>query len=190
MTELETLRQSLPDFAKDIRLNIGTLLVADDSTNLSAGQKWGSAIAAATASRNLRLLRAVEMDAALYVDDTVGAAARLAAALMGMTNVYYRAVHMAADERLSQLPAGLRMNGLIRHGVPQSDFELFGLAASAIKGCEGCIKAHVHGAREHGVSTEGIQTVLKLSAVIHAAAKVLDSLPCVSAELTARPHDV
>lgn len=177
MTRLEALRQGLPDFAKDIRLNIATLLVSDGTPELTPSQKWGVAIAAATASRSLRLLKAVEADAASYADATVGGAGRLAAALMGMSNIYYRAVHMAADERLSQLPSGLRMNGLIHHGMPQADFELFGLAASVIKGCEGCIKAHVRGAREHGVSTEGIQAVLKISAVIHAAAKVLDCLP-------------
>jgi len=177
MTPLEALRQSLPEFAKDIRLNIGSVLVSDSGTELTPTQKWGSAISAAVACRNLQLLRAVEVHAAQYVDETVGAAARRAAALMGITNVYYRAVHMSGDEALSQLPAGLRMTGLIQHGVPQADFELFGLAASVIKGCEGCIKAHVRSAKEHGVRTENVQAVLKIAAVLHCTAKVLESLP-------------
>jgi alkyl hydroperoxide reductase subunit D len=94
---------------------------------------------------------------------------------MAMTNVYYRAVHMAQDSELSRLPAGLRMNGLTKHGISQADFELFGLAASAVKGCEGCTKAHIEGARKHGATVQTVQAVLRVAAVIHATATVLDA---------------
>ncbi|WP_146604563.1 carboxymuconolactone decarboxylase family protein, partial [Rhodoplanes roseus] len=118
---------------------------------------------------------AVEAEAAGAIDATTAEAARTAAALMAMTNVYYRAVHMAGDADLGKLPAGLRMNAMTKHGIAQADFELFGLAASAVKGCEGCTRAHVEGARKHGVPLPAIQAVLRIAAVVHAAATVLDA---------------
>ncbi|CAL8979447.1 Alkyl hydroperoxide reductase AhpD [Rhodoplanes serenus] len=177
MSELETLRQALPDYGKDIRLNLGSLLGSGGVPELTAAQTWGCAIAAAVAARQPALLRAVEAEAARAIDPATAEAARTAAALMAMTNVYYRAVHMAGDADLAKLPAGLRMNALTRHGIAQADFELFGLAASAVKGCEGCTRAHVEGARKHGLSVQAVQAALRIAAVIHAAATLLDAVP-------------
>jgi alkyl hydroperoxide reductase subunit D len=174
MSALETLRQSLPDYARDIKLNLGSLLGPDGAPELTPAQKWGSALAAAIASRNVPLAQAIEQDALAATDAKIVEAAKTAATIMAMTNVYYRAIHMTDDQELSRLPAGLRMNGLAKHGIAQADFELFGLAASAVKGCEGCTKAHVAGARKHDVTVQAVQAVLRIAAVVHAAATVLD----------------
>lgn len=176
MSHFEGLRQQLPDYARDIKLNLGTLLGAGGLADLTAPQAWGAALAAAIASRQPELIAAVEHDARDATDAATLEAARTAAAIMAMTNIYYRAVHMAHDAELSRLPAGLRMNGLTKHGIAQADFELFGLAASVVKGCEGCTKAHVDGARKHGASVPAVQTVLRIAAVIHATATVLDAV--------------
>jgi lipoyl-dependent peroxiredoxin subunit D len=176
MNPIEAIRQSLPDFARDLRLNLATLLGSGGLPELSADQLWGSALAAAFAARNQRLLAAIEAEAMSKIDVATLDAARLAAAIMAMTNIYYRAVHMVDDPDLSRLPAGLRMNGLAKHGIAPGDFELFELAASAVNGCAGCSKAHVAGARKHGVGTQAIQAVMRLAAVLHATASVLDSM--------------
>lgn len=175
MSSLEELRQSLPEFARDIKVNLGALLGEEGLPELTPQQKWGTALAAAIASRQPGLSRAVEDSAPAGVDEAVIAAARTAATLMAMTNIYYRAVHMAQDPELSRLSAGLRMNGLAQHGIAQLDFELFGLAASVVTGCEGCTRAHIGSARKHGGSSQMIQAVLRIAAVIHAGATVLDT---------------
>ncbi|MGE0281013.1 MAG: carboxymuconolactone decarboxylase family protein [Rhizobiaceae bacterium] len=177
MSPLEELRQSLPDYARDIKINLASLLGPDAVTDLSPSQKWGCAIAASIASRNRTVLGAVEQEAKFMIDEPTAAAARTAAAIMAMTNIYYRAIHMAGDAELSRLPAGLRMNGLTKHGAPPLDFELFGLAASVVKGCEGCTKAHVEGAKRHGAPAQVAQAAIRIAAVIHAAATVLDPDP-------------
>ncbi|MBK5957222.1 hypothetical protein CCR97_03230, partial [Rhodoplanes elegans] len=129
----------------------------------------------AVAARQPRLLAAIEAEAAAALDARTAEAARTAAALMAMTNVYYRAVHMAEDADLAKLPAGLRMNAMVKHGIAQADFELFGLAASAVKGCEVCVRAHVEGAKKHAVALPAIQAVLRIAAVVHAATTVMDA---------------
>lgn len=174
ITPLETLRRSLPDTARDIKLNMAALVTTPSINALTDSQRWGVALAAAIAARCPSLTLAVREDAALLVDDVVFDAAATAANIMAMTNVYYRAVHMAGDADLAGLPAGLRMNALAKPAVDPADFELFGLAASVVNGCEGCTKAHVSGARRHGATTEAIQTTIRIAAVLYAVATVLD----------------
>lgn len=174
ITPLETLRRSLPDTARDIKLNMAALVTTPSINALTDSQRWGVALAAAVAARCPSLTQAVREDAALLVDDRVFDAAATAAGIMAMTNIYYRAVHMAGDSDLAGLPAGLRMNALAKPAVDPVDFELFGLAASVVNGCEGCTKAHVSGARRHGATTEAIQTAIRIAAVLHAVATVLD----------------
>ncbi|MEW5424198.1 carboxymuconolactone decarboxylase family protein [Amorphus sp. 3PC139-8] len=176
MSELDDIRQALPDSARDIRLNLGSMLGNDGLPELSTDQKWGAALASAIAARNLRLTRTIEALAGAQTSAQVLEGARIAASIMAMTNVYYRAMHMAHDAELAGLPAGLRMNGLAKHGIDKADFELFELAASVVKGCESCTRAHVAGAKEHGVTVQTIQAVIRLAAVLHATATVLDTL--------------
>ena len=183
MMSVEALRQSLPEFARDVRLNLGTLLGSGGLPDLSAAQIWGSALAAAIAARNGRVVDVIESVAAAHADPATIEAARVAAAIMAMANIYYRAVHMAADPDLAGLPAGLRMNGLA-----QGDFELLGLAASVVNGCAGCTEAHVAGARQHGISTPAIQSVIRIAAVIHAAATVFDATPEHASSERGRPN--
>ena len=188
MMSVEALRQSLPEFARDVRLNLGTLLGSGGLPDLSAAQIWGSALAAAIAARNGRVVDVIESVAAAHADPATIEAARVAAAIMALANIYYRAVHMAADPDLAGLPAGLRMNGLAKHGIAQGDFELLGLAASVVNGCAGCTEAHVAGARQHGISTPAIQSVIRIAAVIHAAATVFDATPEHASSERGRPN--
>ena len=58
-------------------------------------------------------------------------AARGAAAVMAMNNVYYRFVHLASNPEYATLPAKLRMNFIGSPGIEKDDFELFSLAVSA-----------------------------------------------------------
>lgn len=134
MTAIETLRQALPEFVRDVRLNLRSLLSPGVSPELTEKQMWGTVLAAALALRSKPLAEAIEAAAAMELEPTAIEAARTAAAIMAMTNIYYRAIHMADDDDLSRLPAGLRMNGPAKHRIAQADFELFGLAASAVNG--------------------------------------------------------
>lgn len=183
ISPLEALRRLLPDTASDIRLNMAPLIAAPSLPVLTHGQRWGVALAAAISARCPTLACAVREDAAFFVDDTVLDAAATAAGLTAMTNIYYRAIHMAADAELAGLAAGLRMSAMARPSVSPVDFELFGLAASVVNGCEGCTKAHVAGARTHGATTEAIHTAIRIAAVMHAVATIRDDVRPATAPL-------
>ncbi|MEZ0259592.1 MAG: carboxymuconolactone decarboxylase family protein [Alphaproteobacteria bacterium] len=167
---IEQLKESLPDFAKDIRLNLSSVLQANDSSGLTQNQIFGVALASAYATRSADVIEAVAGEAAALSPEEVNAA-KAAATIMAMSNVYYRSTYMTGDDEFGKLPAGLRMNVIGNPGIDKVTFELYALGVSAINGCSACIAAHNRTAQEHGVSKVGVQHVFRIAAVVFAAAQ-------------------
>lgn len=168
---LEALRDSLPEMARDVKLNLQAVL--RDGT-LSAAQRWGVAIASAAASRNPSLLEAVVAEARLEVTEPVVDDALAAAALMAMNNVYYQFRHIVRKPSYSEKPARLRMNRMARPATSRTDFELFSLAVSAINGCETCVRSHEKVVLEGGLTEDQVHDAVRIAATIHAAAVALE----------------
>jgi lipoyl-dependent peroxiredoxin subunit D len=173
-TKLDAIRDSIPDYARDLKLNLGSVLTTAGAPGLSEQQIWSVAVASAIASRNTEFTRAIEAAAATKLDAAYLQAARAAAAIMGMNNVYYRFLHLVEDTEYSTLPARLRMNVIGNPGIPKLDFELLSLAVSAINACGLCITSHEKKLRADGVSREMIQSAVRIAAVVHAVAVVLE----------------
>jgi len=171
MSRLEELRQSLPEAAKDIKLNLQSVL---QQTSLSPAQAWGTAVASAIASRNPRLVEAVIADATPVLDANQLEDAKAAAALMSMNNIYYRFRHMIGKESYSQKPARLRMNWIGKPLGSKTDFELFCLAVSAINGCEMCVRSHEDVVTKGGITEDQVHDAVRIAATIHAAAVSLE----------------
>jgi alkyl hydroperoxide reductase subunit D len=175
---LDELRDALPDHAKDLRLNLSSVL---SQPALSDAQAWGSALAAAIASRNPRVLRAVSAEAEKRLSPENVRAAKGAAAIMAMNNVYYRFTHAVQGKDYAGMRAGLRMNIIANHGVSGLDFELWSLVVSAINGCSMCMESHERAVAEKGATPELVQAVVKIGAVIHAVAVTLEAEEAVPA---------
>jgi alkyl hydroperoxide reductase subunit D len=171
---LEPLRAALPDFARDLRLNLGSVLTVEGAPGLSERQIWAVALASAIAARHPAFTRAVEGQARAHLDEAHLVAVRTAAALMGMNNIYYRFLHLVEDPEYQRLPARLRMNALGSPGIERRDFELLALAVSAIHGCGLCISSHERTLREQGLDRQAIQSAVRIAAVVHAVAGVLE----------------
>jgi alkyl hydroperoxide reductase subunit D len=171
MSEIEKLREQMPDAARDIRLNLQTVF---QSTTLTPSQTWGAALASAIATRNSELAQAVFAEAQGNVDANVIEDARAAAALMAMNNVYYRFRHLVGKETYSVKPARLRMNWIGKPMSNKTDFELFCLAVSAINGCETCVRAHENVVTSGGLSEEHVHDAVRIAATIQAAAVSLE----------------
>jgi alkyl hydroperoxide reductase subunit D len=169
---LEALLETLPTYAKDLKLNLGTVLRQPE---LTPNQLWGTAVACAMASRNAILRTAIFEEAAKAIEPAVLEAAKAASAIMGMNNIYYRFQHLAEHPKYATIPARLRMNILRMHGTSSADFELFCEAVSAIHGCATCVASHDRIVREKGLSEETILAAIRIASVIHAVAVVLDA---------------
>jgi alkyl hydroperoxide reductase subunit D len=174
MTSLDAIRDAIPDFARDLRLNLGSVLAPTGAPGLNEKQIWAVAVASAIASRNPELTRGIEALATAHLDEAYLNAARAAAAVMGMNNVYYRFLHLVEDAEYQTMPARLRMNVIGNPGIDKLDFELASLAVSAVNGCGMCIVAHEKQLRKHDVSREAIQSAVRIAATIHAVAGVLE----------------
>lgn len=172
--KLEDLRRAIPDFAKDLRLNLGSVLSPQGAPGLSEKQILGTALTAALAARNGTLSAQLEALAAEQLDAGELDGARAAAAIMGMNNIYYRFLHLVEDDSYAKLPARLRMNVIANPGIDKVDFELYSLAASAVTGCGMCIVAHEKQLRKAGLGQQAIQSAVRIAAVVHAVAAVLE----------------
>jgi alkyl hydroperoxide reductase subunit D len=167
---LDTLKESLPAYARDLGLNLAAL---EAETHLSDQQKWGVFLASAYAVGSRDVIRAVETAAdQAGLGEAAKSAAKAAAAIMGMNNIYYRALHLMKNHEYRTLPARLRMNVILNPGVEKTDFELWCLAVSAVNGCDLCLDAHEGELKKRGVSALAIQAALRIAAVTHAVSHV------------------
>jgi len=176
MMSLDAIRDALPDHARDLKLNLGSLLSPAGAPGLTERQIWSVALAAALASRNAEFARSLEALAAAHVEAEYLTAAHAAAAIMGMNNVYYRFLHLVEDPEYARMPARLRMNILASPGIDKADFELLSLAVSAINGCGTCVVSHERVLRQHGMGREGVQSAIRIAATVHAVARVLETM--------------
>ena len=171
MSAVDALAAEISEPARDIKLNLQAVLAPG---SLTPEQRWGVAIACAVASRNVRLQVAVIADARREVAPAVVEDAVAAAAIMGMNNVYYRFRHMIGKPSYGDRPARLRMNRLVKPAGKKVDFELYALAASAVGGCESCMRAHERVVVEGGLTEEQVHDAVRIAATIHAAAIALE----------------
>ncbi|BAJ30551.1 MULTISPECIES: alkyl hydroperoxide reductase [Kitasatospora] len=169
---LDELKAALPDYAKDLKLNLGSVI---GNSDLPEQQLWGTVLACAMATRSASVLRELEPEARANLKPEAYEAAKGAAAVMAMNNVYYRTLHLLSDKEYGTMRAGLRMNIIGNPGVDKVDFELWSFAVSAINGCGQCLDSHEGVLRKAGVDREVIQAAIKIAATVQAVAAVLDA---------------
>lgn len=169
---VDGIRAGLPGYARDIALNLGSTV---ENSLLTPAQSWGTALACAVAARNPVVLREVAAEAAGHLTPEAVDAAKGAATIMAMTNVYYRSKHMLGDEAYRTIPARLRMQIVARPGVAKVDFELWCLAVSAVNGCEVCLESHEKKLRAAGVGADQVNEALRIASVVYATAVAYDA---------------
>ncbi|MGE0171300.1 MAG: carboxymuconolactone decarboxylase family protein [Oligoflexales bacterium] len=170
---IQTLRDNLGDYAKDIRINLSSVLSEEGAPGLKREQIVGIALASAYWTRDPRIIDAISTEAALTLVPKAIEAAKGAATIMAMNNVYYRSMHLNDDPELSKLPAKLRMSIIGNPGVEKVDFELYCLGVSALAGCGACISAHAKEVKKANISNEGVQSAIRIAAVINATSQAL-----------------
>ena len=169
MEFLASIKELIPDYAKDIRLNIdGTIA----RSSLEGSDAVGVALAAAFAAKSRKIIDIISASGALSEEEKN--AALTASALMGMNNVWYPYVEMTEDADLKSQPAQLRMNAYATNGgVDKRRFEMYALSASIIGKCQYCIKSHFDLLKKEGMSSQQLRDVGRIAAVVNAAAQVI-----------------
>jgi alkyl hydroperoxide reductase subunit D len=167
---LDTLKDRIPDYAKDLRLNLSNIPTI---ASLTPQQLWGTVLASALATGNETVIQDVYATARQELSETAITAAKAAHAIMGMNNIYYRFTHLVGNEHYASMPARLRMNVIGNPGVDKIDFEVWSLAVSAVEGCGRCIEAHEATLVQHGLAREAIQDAIRIAAILKGVAVTL-----------------
>lgn len=173
MSWVDTIKEALPDYAKDTRLNLDGVI---NRSSLNVVEANGCALAAAMATGNGKLVTFIQSGIEFAEHEVERDAAMTASAIMAMNNTWYPYVEMAEDPNLKGLPAQLRMNAIASHGgTTKERFESYSLAASIVGKCEFCIRAHYDGLKKMGYTVEQLRDIGRIAAVINSVAKVLNS---------------
>jgi alkyl hydroperoxide reductase subunit D len=164
----DSIKEALPEYAKDTKLNLDAVLLR---SSLDPDVAMGCAVAALAATGNGKVLSVMLADAPVHAES-----AMTAASIMAQNNVWYPYVEMAEDENLKGLPAQLRMNAIMNHdGTTKSSFEAFSLAASIVGKCHFCVKAHYDTLKQEGYTVEQLRDIGRIAAVMNSVAKVLNA---------------
>ncbi|MHC5904847.1 alkyl hydroperoxide reductase [Streptomyces sp. S6] len=169
---LDALKSAIPDYAKDLRLNLSSVIT---NSELPTQRLWGTVLSTAIASRSPIVLRELAPDAREMLSPEAYRAAKTAASVMAMNNVFYRTRHLLTDPEYHHLRAGLRMNILGNPGVDRTDFEFWAFAVSAVNACGLCLDSHEQTLRKAGVDRETIQEAFKIASVIQAVGVTLEA---------------
>lgn len=165
---LETLKSGLPDYAKDIRLNLDAVILRSSLDPIVAE---GCALAAAVATGNGGIVGRIYQS---MTDEKERDAAMTAASLMAQNNMWYPYIEMTGDDNLKGLPAQLRMNAIASHGgTTKVRFESYSLCASIVGKCHFCVKAHYDLLKSEGYTVEQLRDIGRIAAVITAVCKLL-----------------
>tara|TARA_R110000868_G_scaffold189695_2_gene433098 strand:- start:146950 stop:147477 length:528 start_codon:yes stop_codon:yes gene_type:complete len=170
---IQEIRSELGEFAKDIKLNLGSVLTEEGSEGLSESQIYGIALSCAYATKNEKLIKAMQEDAYDVLSEAEVNAAQGAATIMAMNNIYYRFIHLVHDKDYGKMPPNLRMNIIGKHGINKIDFELYSMAVSAINGCGMCMDSHADAIVRAGGTKVAVQSSIRIAAVVNATAQAL-----------------
>lgn len=169
---IENLKERLPEYAKDLKLNLSSIM---NQTELTEQQLWGTLLVSAIASRNPEVLAEVQEEASQHLNEAALRAAKGAAAVMAMNNIYYRFLHLVESPDYRNIPAKLRMNLMMNPGVDKVDFEIWSTAVSAINGCGACLSGHESALMKHGTSKDVVAQTVRIASIIHAVAVTLEA---------------
>jgi lipoyl-dependent peroxiredoxin subunit D len=168
---IDALIENIADYGKDIKLNFSTHV--RQQTELTSQQTWGTVLASAITTGDSELIAAAYEQAREFLSPQIAEAAKAAATIMAMNNIYYRFQHLASNKKYATIPAKLRMNVIRTHGVDPVDFELWCTAVSAINGCGVCVDSHEKVLREKAVGEEKILAAVRIASIVHAIASIV-----------------
>lgn len=172
MMSLNDFKQKFPTYAADTKINLGKIFDETPFDGLTQSQAFGIALASAYSTKNHSLIQAITTEVQNLLTEAEINAAKGAATIMAMNNVYYRFVHLSSDKEFAKMPAGLRMTFIAKSGIEKVDFELYSLAVSAINGCGMCMDAHIHEVIKSNISKQGVQSTIKIASIINSAAQI------------------
>ncbi len=164
---IDSILEKIPEGARDVKVNFKNA-IDESRSKLTPSEMGVVAISCAIVTKNQNLIQALEEKFKPILSENEFNASKTVAGIMGINNVYYRFTHLCENQAYSNMPAGLRMQGMMNHGISKRIFEIASLAVSAINGCGACMDSHEKTLKHEGVEEVVIQEAVKLGAIINA----------------------
>ncbi len=160
---IESVRDSFPDHAEDIKANLIDIM---KNHGLEKVDAHGCAYAAALAASNGGLAFEIEMNSPLFMNDAEREATKAAAALMGRNNTWFTFSEICDPSENSFT------NITTTFGVSKKKFYMYSLAASIVGKCNHSIKFHYDALIAEGMSVAQLQNIAKIASVVNAVGKI------------------
>lgn len=179
---IDQLKDQIPDFAKDVRLNLASVM-ADET--LSPQSKYGLLQASAIAIRNPIVTGAIEAAAGVVMTPAVVETAKSAASVMAMNNASLSLRSSRLQPRI-QVNAGSAAHESARQSAPgQSRCRvLLAPAVSAINWWGACMEAMKTRPGNPVSGSDAIQTAVRLAAIVQSVAVAIEAAQRGAAQVT------
>jgi len=142
---LQTLDNSDARYIRDLKVNVGNVLVTNHLT---------------------------EKESALLAL-SIAANQKNNALISGFQQLATEKEATVEKESYNTLQAKIKMNIMMKPVLGKEFFELMSLAISAVNGCEMCVNAHEHSVRELGATEDRVWDAVRLAAVITSLDKII-----------------
>ncbi len=186
---INSLLKRIPEYAQDIKQNLSAIFSAP-LQGLTQEQLCGIALAACYSIKHEHLLNNIRAEAKIYLEDNHFEAAKSAAIIMSMNNIYYAFTQAVENEEIKQLPSALQMDVINNSGIDQTDFEMYMLGVSILNSCDYCINVHTRKLLKKGIELAAINNIGRIVSVLKAVSDVLYLESLRNYELTPRSENI
>tara|TARA_Y100001970_G_C13772668_1_gene621288 strand:- start:95 stop:628 length:534 start_codon:yes stop_codon:yes gene_type:complete len=169
MKTIEDLKNSIPNFAKDIRLNFSSIIM---NSNYEDDLVYGCAYASSLSIGNKKFSKIFKDECKNRLSDEFAESIKSTVAIMTLNNLWYSYRDAMPSTEMRVGPQKLRVNIMGSFaGLNKILFESISLCVSAINGCKFCIKSHSQLLVDSGKTKDYILTIGRIASVIKAAEK-------------------
>ena len=167
----DELKNSIPEFAKDVKLNFSSLIKNSDFDD---DLVYGCAYASALALNDKILSNAFEQECEKRFGIDFVESVKSTVVIMTLNNTWYKYRDSMPNSEMKMAPQRMRVNVMANHaGLDKILFESLSLCISSINGCMFCIKAHSDLLLKNDKNNDFVFNIGRIASVISALSKAI-----------------
>mgnify|MGYP001238141314 CR=1 FL=1 len=171
MTTIKDLKNAIPEFAKDIKLNFSSLIMNSDYDEELV---YGCAYASTLTIGNDEIIKVFHNECEKRFGLKFIESIKSTVIIMTLNNQWYKYRDSMPTAEMKIASQKMRVNIMATGaGLDKTLFESISLCISAINGCSFCVKAHSNLLLDNKMNKEYVLNIGRISSVISAISKAL-----------------
>ena len=168
---LNDLKNSIPDFAKDVKLNFSSLII---NSEYDEELVYGCAYASSLAIGDNHIASVFEEECRNRFGGEFIESVKATVIVMSLNNIWYKYRDSLPNGEMKTAAQRMRVNIMRDHaGLNKILFESISLCISAVNGCTFCVKAHSNLLLDNGKSKDYVLNIGRIASVIVATDKAI-----------------